>query len=70
MHRITRFLYHATQFLSSGVMDAVLVSTIWPIANDITKTNLGFTQYITVPVGEYDTAQGTGTESRRKPMGL
>lgn len=42
------------QFASSGMMDPVLVSTIWPIANPSTKTWLGFTQFITVPVGEYD----------------
>lgn len=42
------------QFSSSGIMDPVLVSTIWPIANNDSKTYLGFTQYVTVPIGEYD----------------
>lgn len=42
-----------SQFASSGMMDPVLVSTIWPIAKPSTKTWLGFTQFITVPVGEY-----------------
>lgn len=41
------------QFSSSGLMDPVFVSTIWPIARPETKTWLGFTQYVTVPVGEY-----------------
>jgi hypothetical protein len=45
------------QFSSTGIMDPSLVSTIWPIANTTTKTWLGFTQYITVPIGEYDGAQ-------------
>ena len=41
------------QFSASGMMDPALISTIWPIANSNNKTWLGFTQYITVPLGEY-----------------
>ena len=41
------------QFSSSGMPDPVLVSTIWPVSNPGTKTWLGFTQYVTVPIGEY-----------------
>lgn len=42
------------QFSSTGLMDPVLVATLWPVANDSTKTYIGFTQFVTVPVGEYD----------------
>jgi len=42
------------QFSSSGMPDPVLVSTIWPVSNPDTKTWLGFTQYVTVPIGDYD----------------
>lgn len=42
------------QFSSSGVMDPLFVSTIWPISKPETKTWLGFTQYVTVPLGEYE----------------
>lgn len=45
------------QFSSSGIMDPALISTIWPIANTTTKTWLGFTQYITLPIGEHDGSQ-------------
>lgn len=41
------------QFASSGMPDPVLVSTIWPVSNPSSKTWLGFTQYVTVPIGEY-----------------
>lgn len=42
------------QLSSSGVMDPLFVSTIWPISKPETKTWLGFTQYISVPFGEYE----------------
>lgn len=42
------------QLSSSGVMDPLFVSTIWPYSNPKTKTWFGFTQYVTVPVGEYE----------------
>jgi hypothetical protein len=45
------------QFASSGIMDPVLVSTIWPVSSPSTKTWLGFTQYITIPVGEHSKDQ-------------
>jgi hypothetical protein len=41
------------QFSSSGIMDPCLVSTIWPISKPESRTWLGYTQYITVPIGEY-----------------
>ncbi|MGD9369310.1 MAG: transporter [Desulfobacteraceae bacterium] len=42
------------QLSSSGVMDPLFVSTIWPISKPETKTWLGFTQYVSVPFGEYE----------------
>lgn len=45
------------QFSATGVMDPTVVSTIWPLANPDTKTFIGFTQFITFPVGEYDSDQ-------------
>ena len=47
----------SAQFSSSGVMDPVLVSTIWPISKPKTKTWLGFTQFVTVPIGEYENSE-------------
>lgn len=42
------------QLSSSGVMDPLFVATLWPISKPETKTYLGFTQYVTVPFGEYE----------------
>jgi hypothetical protein len=44
----------SAQLSSSGIMDPVFVATLWPYSNPKTKTHLGFTQYITVPFGEYE----------------
>ncbi|QEM69924.1 transporter [Geobacter sp. FeAm09] len=39
---------------SSGVMDPSLVSTIWPVSNPASKTWVGFTQYVSMPIGQYN----------------
>lgn len=44
----------SAQLSSSGVMDPLFVATLWPFSNPKNKTYLGFTQYVTVPFGEYE----------------
>lgn len=50
---------------SSGLADPVITGTIWLVNNTESKTWLGFTPFITVPVGEYDNDKSVNLGTNR-----
>ncbi len=50
---------------SSGLADPILAATLWFLNNPESKTWLGFTPFITLPLGEYDSSKGINMGSNR-----
>ncbi len=50
---------------SSGLADPIVTATIWFVNDTETKTWLGFTPFVTVPIGEYDEEKSVNLGANR-----
>jgi len=50
---------------SSGLADPIVAATLWFVNDSESKTYLGFTPLITLPLGEYDNSKGINLGSNR-----
>lgn len=50
---------------SSGLADPILAATLWFVNNPESKTWVGFTPFVTLPIGEYDKNKGVNLGNNR-----
>lgn len=54
-----------SEVTASGLGDPILAATLWLINNPESKTWLGFTPFITMPLGDYDNDKGLNLGANR-----